>query len=220
MKAMRLGAMRCALLLMLSIAATPALGQEVRGEVWAASHATARLGQVELSLDSTARFAEGALYEWTQGGFIGTDAGGADLAIGYQHIFGYAAGRVSRTENRIREQASFTLAGPLSARIRFEQRFRSDGSDMGLRLRGRLHLAQPVGRIKLVGWHESFFELNDTDWGQDAGWRRMRNFAGIELPLARRLSVQAGYLNQYDFARSGGRDAMANVASFSVAARF
>lgn len=212
--------MRRALPMMLSIVATPALGQETRGEVWAASQATAQLGQVELSLDSTARFAEGALYEWTQGGLVGTDAGGADLAIGYQHGFAYAEGRVRSTENRLREQASFTLAGPLSARIRLEQRFRSDGGDMGLRLRGRLQLTQAVGRIKLVGWHESFLELNDTDWGQDAGWRRMRNFAGIELPLAGKLNAQLGYLNQYDPARSGERDAVANVASFSVAASF
>ncbi len=204
----------------LLLLATPAAAQDTRNEIWVAGQASASIAGASVSIDSTARFDEDGLYQWTLGGFAGAQVDGVDLAIGYQHGTDYARGRISRTEERLRQQASFAIAGPLTARIRFEQRFRSDGNDTGFRLRGRIQLGLPLGPVRLLGWHESFVELNDTDWGQDAGYRRMRNFAGFQVPLIPAVKLQAGYLNQYDFGRNGGRDEMANVASFSLNAAF
>lgn len=206
--------------LLLLLLATPAAAQDSRNELWLSGQASASVAGASVSIDTTTRFGEDGLYQWTLGGFAGAELRGVDLAIGFQHGTDYADGRIVRTEERLRQQASFAIAGPLSARLRFEQRFRSDGRDTGLRLRGRLQLGVPLGAVTLVGWHESFVELNDTDWGQDAGYRRMRNFAGLEAPVAPAVKLQAGYLNQYDFARNGGRDQMANVASLGLAARF
>ena len=39
--------------------------------------------------------------------------------------------------------------------------------------------------------------LNDTDWGARKGFDRLRSFAGLEVPVAGKATVEVGYLNQY-----------------------
>ena len=53
-------------------------------------------------------------------------------------------------------------------------------------------------------------------WGQRAGYERMRNIAGVVLPIARGVSGDLGYLNQYRFARSGSRAQMDHAFTFQL----
>ena len=64
--------------------------------------------------------------------------------------------------------------------------------------------------------HESFFLPNSTAWGQRAGYERMRNTAGVMLPIATGVSGDLGYLNQYRFARDGARAQMDHALSFQL----
>lgn len=208
-------------LLMLS---APVQAQNADGEIWTAAYASVPLGaRAELSIDSIARFGEDGLYEAEFGGFLGYEvADGVKLAVGYLRVPGYDRGAATDMENRVRQQVSIQR-GALSGRLRAEQRFHSTGDDTGWRLRPQVKFSQPLregGGPTLVLSHESFIELNDTDWGQNAGWRRMRNFAGIDAPLAGPVSVEVGYLNQYDFGAPGERDSIAHVASVALSIDF
>lgn len=47
--------------------------------------------------------------------------------------------------------------------------------------------------------HESYLNLNTTDFGQDAGHKRMRNSAALSSPITERVNSEIGYMNQYRF---------------------
>lgn len=107
-------------------------------------------------------------------------------------------------EHRSFQQLNWSLGQPggvaLSARTRLEQRWLSNGEDTGHRLRQMIRAAVPLQRGKgpaLLGWSEGFFALNGTDWGARGGLDRVRTFAGVEVPVSGRITVEAGYLNQY-----------------------
>jgi len=108
-------------------------------------------------------------------------------------------------EHRSFQQVNWSLGrlagGPISSRSRVEQRWLSNGEDMGWRLRQMLRLAVPMhdkarGPAALV-YAEGFAALNDTDWGARKGFDRLRSFAGVELPMSGKSTVELGYLNQY-----------------------
>lgn len=211
--------------------AARASAQQVDTQIWIGETASVDVAKhVPVSLDSTLRFGDsaGGLYQWARGGFIGLRArDGTELMVGYQRVTDYADGRVTRVEQRMREQASIGLGklwgGALSGRLRVEERFRSGYNAMGLRTRIQFRYIHPLGghgSPALLLSHESFVELNDTGWGQRAGVRRMRNQIGLDVPLARGLRLQPTYLNQYDFALPGKRDLMANVFSLTANAHF
>jgi hypothetical protein len=216
--------------LLLPLAASLARAQSVDTQLWTGASASAEIApRVSATLDSTQRFGDAAngLYQLTLGSFVGYQIGeGTEVAAGYQRVSDYAGGHVSRVEHRARQQLTLPLAGilggSLTGRLRTEERFRETSGDVGLRVRGQVRFARPFrkGGPALVLTHESFVEVNDTDWGQASGYRRMRNAAALELPLSRELRLQGGYMNQYDFGTGGKRDAMANVITFSIGARF
>lgn len=207
----------------------PALAQAHDAQLWIAGSGEVAVGDgAALSIESYARFGDAAdgLYETSVGGFLGAAVGeGVTLSGGYQRVIRYADGDVTGIEQRARQQLAFPIAalggGKLGGRLRVEQRFRA-GQDTGVRARARLQFSWPLGdgAPSLTLSHESFFELNDTDWGQQRGWRRMRNFVGIDLPLVPRVKAQAGYLNQFDRSTGGARDRMAHVLSLSLSAGF
>lgn len=128
-------------------------------------------------------------------------------------------------EDRSFQQLGWTIGpvgqGSLSSRFRLEQRWRSDGEDVGWRLRGQLRYAYPLGEgerpTSALGWVEGFLHLNDTDWGTRTGFDRVRTFAGVELPIAGRSTVEAGYLNQV--VRAGGDTSMQHVAAVTLMLR-
>lgn len=104
-------------------------------------------------------------------------------------------------------------------RSRFEQRWLETGDDVGLRWR-QLFRAQKVlttcPQWSLVGWDEVFFNLNDTDWGADAGFDQNRAFFGVGYKRCPHAPVrtEVGYLNQF-VNRQGGEDDMNHLLSIN-----
>jgi len=128
------------------------------------------------------------------------------VGVGYSHIPNYSGGALVRSENRLRQQVSAHLAevagGRISGRLRLEQRWRDDGEDVKFRLRPALTYALPVGGgTSLRLGHESFFNLNETDWGPDLGYDRMRHTIALRRGLGGGFTGEIGYLNQYIFGR-------------------
>src|SRR3546814_3641158 len=102
-------------------------------------------------------------------------------------------------------------------------RWSRDGDDIGLRLRPQIKYTLPLGtgsKTTLVLSHESFIQVNDTDWGQASGYARMRNAIGVKTPLSKVVSVELGYLNQYDFGLHGAHDKMAHAATVALSLGF
>ena len=52
--------------------------------------------------------------------------------------------------------------------------------------------------------------------GQRAGYERMRNIAGLTVPISKAVSTDIGYLNQYRFARDGERPQMDHAVTLQV----
>ena len=145
------------------------------------------------------------------------------LYQGYAHVVVPVAGGRDINEERSFQQASWTIkaspAGELSSRTRFEQRWRSVGGGMGLRLREMLRYETPLkpgtkGPNALV-YSEVFVALNDTRWGARSGFDQMRNFVGLEIPVGGASTVEAGYLNQL-IDQPAGRSRMNHVAALTL----
>jgi hypothetical protein len=126
------------------------------------------------------------------------------LYQGYAHVAVPVDGGRDVNEERSFQQLSWILArgtgSEFSSRTRLEQRWRSNGSDLGWRLREMLryeHAFNPRhhGPNALV-YSELFVALDDTDWGARAGFDQIRNFIGLEIPVGGASTIEAGYLNQ------------------------
>ncbi len=230
MRSGKLRAITASGVLAIAMVATPVWAQDSDAQLWSTTAVSVPLGKpVSLDGELVLRFGDAAdgLYESEAGGFVTfAVSDSVKIGFGYTRVTNYAGGQVTRSEDRPRQQIEASLGtllgGKLSARLRIEERIRSNGSDTGFRLRPRLKWKLPVGRTgstALVLSHESFVELNDADWGQDAGYRRMRNFVGFDLALAGPVRAELGYLNQYGF-RHARRDTIDHVLSISVAAKF
>jgi hypothetical protein len=107
----------------------------------------------------------------------------------------------------------------LVSRSRLEQRFVEDGSETGWRLRQFLRASRPFGadgRRYVTAYDEVFLELNDTRWGQRAGLRQNRAFAGIGwfIDGPRKTAVEVGYLNQW--VDRPGEDRMNHILSINL----
>lgn len=126
------------------------------------------------------------------------------LHQGYAHIAQPVKGGRDINEERSFQQATWTIGrigrGTLSSRTRFEQRWRSDGGDVGFRLREMLRYVHPLHASgkgpKALVYAEGFLAANDTDWGARKGFDQLRSFVGLEIPVKGRTTVEAGYLNQ------------------------
>lgn len=150
--------------------------------------------------------------QWNLRPALGWQASPAvSLYGGYAYV--HTDSRVQRAtrEHRGWQQLSWTLGptaiGTLSSRTRLEQRWRNDGDDTGWRLRQMLRTAVPLAPgphpVKALASVETFVALNGTDWGARAGFDQLRSFAGVELPLKGKSTIEAGYLNQIVNARHG-----------------
>lgn len=216
----------CALLL---VAATPAAHAQVEDEqLWIKLSAKTDLSeQVDLALETNQRLgnAEGGIYESQYIAKIGVDIGGGfKLTGGLNRVVAVEDGRVDNTEWRPRQELGFPdLAlgnGALSGRIRVEQRFRNDGDDVGHRVRPEISYTLPLSEtVDLELGHESYFNLNTTDFGQRAGHERMRNFIEIGFPLIDKVDAAIGYLNQYRFNRTA-TDRMEHALTLGLSASF
>jgi hypothetical protein len=214
--------MRFAILVPLAILATPAFAQQTDEQLWLSATASTSVGGgTRVTLESIGRFSDRA------GGFFHDEFGVAvsrpiskkvELLIGYRHVDDYDHGVAKPNDERLRQQLTFNFSKSFATRLRFEQRFNSSGSEIGFRLRPQVRFTLPVGGkgLALFATQEHFINLNTTSWGQRGGYERMRNAAGISIPLSPRLKGDIGYLNQYRFGRGGARDQMDSAVTFSL----
>jgi hypothetical protein len=212
--------------------AAPALAQtDTDSQLWLTASASTKItDNIDVTLETVLRFGDDAegLYEAEFGGDLGyTSEGGIKFSAGYVRVPQYSRAGVTALEDRARQAISFGVGefagGKLSARVRIEERWRNTGSDAGFRLRPRLSWVRPFtpkGKTALVISHESFIELNDTDWGQSAGYDRMRNFIGVATPLIEGVKVEGGYLNQWGLKRDGDPASVDHALSLSLAYSF
>jgi hypothetical protein len=125
------------------------------------------------------------------------------LLAGYAYVVTHPADAGAAEEHRPWQQLTWMIplgTVTLASRTRLEQRFVEAGSEAGWRLRQFVRVTKPVGaRSYATAYDEAFFELNDTGWGQRAGLRQNRAFAGLGwfIDAHRKTAVEIGYLNQW-----------------------
>ena len=133
------------------------------------------------------------------------------LYQGFAHVAVPVDGGQDVNEERGFQQLNWTMGKPwggeLSSRTRLEQRWRSDGDDMGWRLREMLRYEKPLrtgsDALNALVYAEGFVALNDTDWGARGGFDQLRSFVGAELGLPGASTLEVGYLNQLINQRGG-----------------
>jgi hypothetical protein len=126
---------------------------------------------------------------------------------GYAHVFLPRAG-ADRNEDRGFAQASWTIGklgrGTVSSRTRVEARDLSIGlgpnGPWGWRGREMLRFVHPItspGKVRALVSAEVFVAFNDTEWGARSGFDQLRSFAGVEVPIGGKNTLELGYLNQW-----------------------
>lgn len=200
--------------------ATPAFAQQEDSQLWLQVNTNVPLADgVRVTVEQIARTSDrqSGLYQTEIGGLLGVRiAKGVELGVGYRMVSFYH-GNNSADEDRFRQQIVVT-SGRISARLRLDERFNRLSPGVGIRIRPLLRYNYPLGKkgVALFVSHESFFLPNSTNWGQRAGYERMRNIAGVTLPVGKALSVDVGYLNQYRFGRDGARPQMDHALSLQL----
>ena len=128
---------------------------------------------------------------------------------GYGYFLSDPNGGSDRYEHRWWQQLAWSVAswdwGSLSLRSRLEERILENASDTGLRYRQQVQLAVPFENqdVTLFTSVEHYTNLRDTDWGARSGFDQLRTYIGVRMPMTEKLSLEAGYMNQY-INRSGG----------------
>jgi hypothetical protein len=203
----------------------PASAAKSDSQVWTTAGVNVKLSDKwRFSSDVVARFSDNrnGLYEIESSTLLGYRISKkVTLWAGYVHDPLYSSGDHTVTEHRAREQVTFdNLAhlgsGTLSARMRLEQRWRDGVDGTGWRMRPYLKYALPLkGKVNLNFSTEPFVNFNTTSFQKTHGFDRMRNLVTISGPLAKNLTGEAGYMNQYTFVRDG-EDTSDNIAYFAI----
>lgn len=142
---------------------------------------------------------------------------------GYVHNPTYLHGDFKVMEHRFRQQVNFDNVAQLgsvklSGRVRLEQRWRDGEPGTAWRLRPTVKATLPfIGKTSLAMTHESFVNLDTTVFQKVSGLERMRNSVTVVVPLDKKLSIEAGYLNQHGFVR-GGPDTSDNALIVTLSA--
>lgn len=211
---------RASLAAPLLLAAGRAAAGEQDGQLWMQVNTNAPVAEgVRLTLEQIARAGgrDNGVYQTEFGGILGWRVGdGVELGLGYRKV-GFHNGNRAANEDRLRQHVVATL-GPVTARLRLDWRFHPNGDEIGFRVRPLVRYNHRLGRRgpALFASHESFYLPNATRWGQRRGYERMRNAAGVAVPLGRRVVADIGYLNQYRFARGGARARMDHALNLQV----
>ncbi|USI74358.1 DUF2490 domain-containing protein [Sphingomonas morindae] len=216
----RLARLTAAALFLLPLAGTPvAAATRQDGQIWVNLNAQGGLaGRLIYYAELQPRFVDGGA---RIGQVIARGALGWKLTPRISLYQGYA--HVAHPDDAlvrdVNEERSFqqlswdlgrVLGGRLSSRTRFEQRLRSDGRDVALRLREFLRYTHrigpdPQGVAALVSV-EPMLALTSADWGPRAGFDQLRTNVGLEIPLTGRTTIEVGYLNQLVNRRAGQRE--------------
>lgn len=212
------------------LAAAPACASEDE-QLWVGSTVTVKLDDKwRFSQDVIGRFSNDrdGLYEIESNSLIGYKvADKVTVWVGYTHNPNYNAGHFTVMEHRGRQQITLDNIvkigpGQLSARLRVEERWREGIGGTAYRLRPYVKYVLPFregGKTALVLSHESFIDLNRTNFQRVQGEERMRNMVAVTTPVAKNLNLEVGYLHQHGF-RPDADDSNDNVASVSLGFNF
>ena len=172
------------------------------------------------TLDTSLRFSEvaGGLQQYMIRGTAQTQiAPDVTIGIGYGQSWSYSDGRFTGEEQRPHQDLGIglgrALGGTIATRTRLEERIFTGDGEVGFRLRERAQYAGPKissGGIQPVASIEAFYNLNDTDRGARRGFDQLRTTAGLRLPIAGKLTLDASYFNQWIFRR--GEDRIGHTA--------
>lgn len=211
-------------------AMTPAHASEDE-QLWTTANATVKLGDHwRLSQEIVARFSDDrqGLYEIESNTLVGYKLSKVvTIWAGYTHDPQYAGGDFTVMEHRGRQQVTFDNIAKIgrvsiSARMRMEERWREGVDGTAWRLRPYVKLVMPFqegGKTALILSHESFFDLNKTNFQRVQGEERMRNLIAITTPVAKNVNAEIGYLHQHGFRRHAD-DSNDHVASFALSFSF
>jgi hypothetical protein len=179
--------------------------------LWVTTAATVKLSDNwRLSEEVTTRFSDNrnGLYEIEINSLVGYRLNKiVTLWAGYTHDPQYAAGDFTVMEHRAREQITFDNfaelgLGKLSARLRTEQRWRSNADGTGWRVRPFVRYTIPFekgGRTGITFTSEPFFDLSTTSFQTKRGLDRIRNLVAITTPIGKHFTGEFGYMNQHIF---------------------
>lgn len=201
-------------------APVPALAQQQDEQLWEQLNVVLPVAKgVRVTAEQIARTSDRqeGIYTTEYGVLVGVQiAKGVELGVGYRHV-GFFNANTAADEERIRQQIVIAR-GRFAGRLRLDERFNPGGDEIGFRLRPLVRYNLPLGksRVSLFGSHESFILPNSTVWGQRAGYERMRNIVGFNVPIGKALSADIGYLNQYRLARGGARAQMDHALSLQL----
>lgn len=213
--------MVASVVLYLLLAATASAEVDQHGGGWIIVSATGdfeaaspKLARLKYWFDSQVRFLadEGGYYQSLirPGLGWGVFKRGA-VWVGYNWLRTDLEGIAPIDEQQVWEQFTWSEpAGDWSRlwRTRLEQRFVSGADDVGVRLRQLFRTSIPIQKgspLSVAAYDEVFFNLNDTDWGREAGFDQNRFFIGMAWKLLPKLgtTLEIGYMNQYIDAPSG-----------------
>ena len=224
--------MRRLSLCLFALMALPATAHASEDEqLWTTTSATVKLSDHwRLQQEIVARFSNDrdGLYEIESNTLVGYKLDKqVTVWAGYTHDPQYDGGDFTVMEHRAREQVTvdnILKLGPVSvsARMRMEQRWREGVDGTAWRLRPYVKLTMPFkegGKAALILSHESFIDLNKTNFQRVQGEERMRNLIAITTPLAKNVNAEIGYLHQHGF-RHDADDSNDNVASLSLSFSF
>jgi hypothetical protein len=213
-----------------ALAAQSALARE-DSQLWTSASATVELGgNFRLSQELVSRFSDtrNGLYEIESNTLLGYRLNkSVTVWAGYTHDPQYAGGDFTIMERRAREQVTFDNfaevgKGKLSGRLRFEQRWREGREGTGWRVRPYIKYALPLvksGATNLNVTSEPFINLNTTSFQVKEGLDRVRNLVAVSTKLNKKITVEAGYLNQHGFVKDA-EDTSDHVAHFAISASF
>ena len=200
-------------------------------QLWTTASATVKLSDKwRFSQEVIARFSNDrdGLYEVEMNSLIGYKLNKqVTVWAGYTHDPNYNAGHFAVMEHRGRQQVTFDNIlkigpGQLSARLRLEERWREGVDGTAWRFRPYVKYVLPFkegSKTALVLSHESFIDLNTTNFQRVEGEERMRNLIAITTPVAKNVNLEVGYLHQHGF-RPHADDPNDNVASLSLGFSF
>ncbi|QJR04193.1 DUF2490 domain-containing protein [Sphingobium yanoikuyae] len=224
--------MRRLSLCLFALMALPATAHASEDEqLWTTTSATVKLSDHwRVQQEIVARFSNDrdGLYEVESNTLVGYKLDKqVTVWAGYTHDPQYDGGDFTVMEHRVREQVTvdnILKLGPVSvsARLRMEQRWREGIDGTAWRLRPYVKLTMPFkegGKTALILSHESFIDLNKTNFQRVQGEERMRNLIAITTPLAKNVNAEIGYLHQHGF-RPDADDSNDNVASLSLSFNF
>lgn len=196
-------------------------------QLWTGASASVKLGDKwQLNQEVLARFSDNrnGLYEVEAVTLLGYKLNKkVTIAGGYVHSPQYTEGDFRVLERRARQQVTVDdvvrfAGGKLSARMRLEQRWRENVDEMAVRVRPYVKFSRPLregSRTSLNVTSEGFVNLKTTSFQRTEGFDRMRNAVSLNTKLSPKLSLEAGYLNQYGFVRNGD-DTIDHVATVNL----